>query len=401
VTAPVRHGLPDPAFDAWVARARSVRIEDVAAEFRLRLRGRIERVGPCPECGGTDRFALNTRKQIFNCRACGGGDVIRLVQKVTGCDFLAACERLAGAAPPRGQGHMPSPAALAALEEARARKRAEAEAKAAQWRERERTRLWGTWSKADAAAGSPVEAYLGVRGVPLPPGAHLRFAPDHILWGEPADNGCGRARPVLHRGPAMLAAIADPDGRFCGLHATWISLADPDGKARVLDPETGELAPAKKTRGSLNGGRIELVRHRAPRRLVLGEGIETVLSVWAALAAAGEDCSDTAFWTSISLANMGGKALASAPHPTKTVTGRDGVERPWKVPGPDPDPAAAAIPIPETVGELFLLGDGDSDRFLTETALVRAARRFARPGLTIRAAFAPDGMDFNTLWRLS
>ena len=43
----------------------------------------------------------------------------------------------------------------------------------------------------------------------------------------------------------------------------------------------------------------------------------------------------------------------------------------------------------------LLLGDGDSEAVLTQTTLERARRRYARPGLTIRTAMAPDGGDFN------
>jgi hypothetical protein len=44
-------------------------IETVVAKFGLQLRrqGR-ELVGPCPTCGGRDRFAVNPSKQLWNCR---------------------------------------------------------------------------------------------------------------------------------------------------------------------------------------------------------------------------------------------------------------------------------------------------------------------------------------------
>src|SRR5690606_36500822 len=89
---------------------------------------------------------------------------------------------------------------------------------------------------------------------------------------------------VIHRGPAMLAAIVGPDGAFSGLHITWIDLAQPKGKALIIDPDTGEELASKKVRGLKKGGRIELIRSASPHTLVLGEGIETVLSVWTALA---------------------------------------------------------------------------------------------------------------------
>jgi hypothetical protein len=53
------------AFDAWIARARAVPIELEVERRGIKLRGRIDRVGPCPGCGGTDRFSINTKKQLF------------------------------------------------------------------------------------------------------------------------------------------------------------------------------------------------------------------------------------------------------------------------------------------------------------------------------------------------
>jgi putative DNA primase/helicase len=79
-------------------RAREVLIEDEIARRAIRLRGNgAERTGPCPRCGGDDRFSINTAKQVFNCRHCGvGGDVIALVQHLDGVDFHATCRTLAG-----------------------------------------------------------------------------------------------------------------------------------------------------------------------------------------------------------------------------------------------------------------------------------------------------------------
>ncbi len=68
--------------DDWVPRARAVRIEDEIRRRGIALKGNgSERVGPCPKCGGVDRFGVNIRKQLWNCRGCGvGGDVIKLVE---------------------------------------------------------------------------------------------------------------------------------------------------------------------------------------------------------------------------------------------------------------------------------------------------------------------------------
>jgi CHC2 zinc finger len=86
---------------ALIDKARAVPIEAVIAERNIKLSpGRIERCGPCPMCGGRDRFSINVRKQVFNCRGCGAkGDVIALVGVLDGVDFRAAVETLAGPEP--------------------------------------------------------------------------------------------------------------------------------------------------------------------------------------------------------------------------------------------------------------------------------------------------------------
>ena len=120
-----------------------------------------------------------------------------------------------------------------------------------------------------------------------------------------------------------------------------------------------------------------------------------MLSVWTALAALGRDLTEMAFLSSIDLGNLGGKAADSVVHPTlKTAAGRA-----QRVPGPQPDLSAPGILIPDTVDDVVILGDGDSDRFTTRCAIVRAAARFAKPGRSVRVAWAPEGRDFNDLRR--
>jgi DNA primase len=99
-------GLRSAALEAWSAKARAVRIEDEIARRGIKLkRTGIEHVGPCPKCGGEDRFAINVAKQVFHCRGCDvGGDVIKLVEHLDGLDFIAACTALTGEPPPKGNG---------------------------------------------------------------------------------------------------------------------------------------------------------------------------------------------------------------------------------------------------------------------------------------------------------
>jgi hypothetical protein len=99
-------GLRSAALEAWSAKARAVRIEDEIARRGIKLkRTGIEHVGPCPKCGGEDRFAINVAKQVFHCRGCDiGGDVIKLVEHLDGVDFIAACTALTGEPPPKANG---------------------------------------------------------------------------------------------------------------------------------------------------------------------------------------------------------------------------------------------------------------------------------------------------------
>ncbi|MBO0715749.1 MAG: AAA family ATPase [Rhizobiales bacterium] len=91
------------ASDALIETARSVPIEDVITRYghKLRRSGQ-ERIGPCPKCGGTDRFSINVKENVWHCRQCKpdsiAGDVIGLVEWLYGDKFEEAVERLTGEA---------------------------------------------------------------------------------------------------------------------------------------------------------------------------------------------------------------------------------------------------------------------------------------------------------------
>jgi hypothetical protein len=110
-----------------IERARAVDILSVATHYGARLRkaGGGEFAGPCPLCGGRDRFNVNVRKGIWICRGCDkGDDVIALVRHLDGCGFNEAIARLTGetrptpqfaAASPQCQRAQPSPSRARAL----------------------------------------------------------------------------------------------------------------------------------------------------------------------------------------------------------------------------------------------------------------------------------------------
>jgi hypothetical protein len=239
------------------------------------------------------------------------------------------------------------------------------------YREKERGRLYDIWKHALPPVGTPVEHYLAVRRLPLPPDAsqRLRFVDQMPYYeGQEVIEGRKRAR-IVHRGPAMAAPIIGPDHKFRGLHLTYLDPSKPSGKARILHPETGEIMPARKVRGLKAGGHIPLVGPHQPRRLVIGEGIETTLAMWSILT--DEERDGTGFWAAVDLGNLGGKAKNTILHPTL----KDTAGRARRVPGPDPDFGSAALNVPSQVEEVVLLGDSDSDHVITSCALYRAQLR--------------------------
>lgn len=203
----------------------------------------------------------------------------------------------------------------------------------------------------EGIAGTPVEAYLAGRGIPLAelgrqPRA-LRFLPG--CW-------CGEVRGPL---PAMLAAITNGDGAHVGTHRTWIATDDAGQwrKAALRDP--------KKTLGPYAGGFIPLWRGASGKPLrdapqgeavAIAEGIETALSV--ALA-----CPELRVLAAVALSNM------------------------------------ARVMLPPSVAEVILCADNDEGNPQAAALLNRAAERFAAEGRRVRIARPPSGKDFNDTLR--
>ena len=88
-------------------QAKQADIREVAGRYTtLKRVTAIEGAGPCPICGGRDRFSVNGHKQVWNCRGCDrGGDVIALMQHVEALPFREAVERLTGERGPAPRPH--------------------------------------------------------------------------------------------------------------------------------------------------------------------------------------------------------------------------------------------------------------------------------------------------------
>ena len=184
------------------------------------------------------------------------------------------------------------------------------------------------WQRCRAIDGTHAEAYLRARAIHRCRFPALRFHPALFY----RDGG------RMRRLPALVAAVTGADGSVTGVHRTW------------LDPSRPAKAPVARPRKAL--GRVHgfAVRFGAPASgtLLVGEGIETVLSLVTAMP-------DTVAAAALSAGSLG----AFAP--------------------------------PAGLARLVIARDNDPDG---ERAAERLARRCARAGVATHVLI-PEGEDFN------
>lgn len=407
--------------DLFIEEARQVSIAQAVPLLGLKLAGkRDEHAGPCPVCGGTDTFAFNTRKNKWNCRTggVGGQDAIGLAAHVLGLTlstregFLEACAAVSGRPVPDGgerESDADRAARLARLEALRLKhyeEMARQQADANDFRDRERRRARGIYEAAAPLRGSGMtfgRFYLQRRGCGVPDDRWLHVADDVTYWH--GQDELGRPAP-LHSGPAMIAPfislppVADGEGfEIIGCHITWIDLDRPTKyRPAIVDPKTGELLPTKKMRGTKQGGLIPLAGRLGALRWLGAEGIENTLAFarWEGFRG------DTFYFAAGDLGNLAGPADPKSrfAHPEVTKPDRNGIARPVMVAGPVPlirPDRADAMVVADHVDELVLLGDADSERVMTASAMARAKARHARPGRLIPVVWPRPGTDFAAL----
>ncbi|WP_037281989.1 DUF7146 domain-containing protein [Rubellimicrobium mesophilum] len=191
-------------------------------------------------------------------------------------------------------------------------------------------RALALWKASGPASGTLVETYLASRGLVLPPGDVLRFHP-------------GLKHPSGGRWPAMVARVTRGlDGAPLAIHRTFLA-RDGAGKAPV--------SPDKMMLGPTRGGVVRLAE--ASERVMVGEGIETCLSVMQALG--GQPS-----WAALSTSGL------------------------------------RSLDLPSSVREVVILADGDDPG---EAAARAAAQRWQRDGRRVRIARPLLGQDFNDLLR--
>ncbi len=208
--------------------AHRIPVEHIINGRGIKLRGKIERVGPCPICGGTDRFSINTKKQLFNCRGCRkGGDVIALVQFLDGCDFREACAILTGETPSHSV----------------ERQAVERVSGIGDYERQQHDKAQRLWRGSKAAAGTRVENYLHWRlngnAGPLP--ATVRYLPPFKSDHHPA--------MIVPYGLKAITAVqltllkADGSGK-ADIEPNKITIASPAGMPMVIAPPNDLLGLA-------------------------------------------------------------------------------------------------------------------------------------------------------------
>lgn len=433
--------------DLFIASAREVSIAEAAPRLGLMLKGSgAEQAMPCPQCGGKDRFALNTIKNKWNCRggSVGGNDAIGMAAHILGLDvgrrpeFLEACSAVLGEAVPD--------AGEQVSEERRAEIRAEAQARADQaardaaerdreandYRERELAKCRGIYEAASPKwlmrdAAYYIAARTGLDVLETERLHAVRFADQLTYWhgrderGNPRDIWCG---------PALVLPFVDGAGELIGIHRTWIDLGrapkfrpalfglakagadagreDRAGPPTAHWPSKPDLAAGlyeplatKKMRGSKKGGLLPLAGEMTAARWVVGEGIENVIAWFAAEMAEDKDLAHSTFYAAAGdISNLAGAAARTGrfAHPSETKINAKGAARPVMMPSPEPDleRLAEGFPLAAHVRELLFLGDGDSEPVWTAAHMARAearARAIA-PGIEATTAWPPRGHDW-------
>lgn len=84
-----------------LSNIKDIPLYDLALAYHIELtqKSSNEYCAPCPACGGTDRFVIDTDKNMWFCRKSenghrDNGDTIEFIMLVEGCDFKSACTKL-------------------------------------------------------------------------------------------------------------------------------------------------------------------------------------------------------------------------------------------------------------------------------------------------------------------
>src|SRR5688572_29910348 len=225
--------------------------------------------GPCPNCGGKDRFRFDDLggRGTWICNGCGAGDAFNLLQRVHGWDFRETRRRILEVAglSDGGRGTVPSPPTMAVLRPPLP----------AAPTGRVQNLLRTTTTPDDV--GDVIDYLRGRALWPVPSGCTLRA---HASW-EYWDRREDETPYVVGRYPALVAALHDVLGELVTAHVTYLERG-----AKLQGRESRKILSKLSGRRGCAVQLFPLVGNE----LGIAEGIETALAahmlhgipVWAA-----------------------------------------------------------------------------------------------------------------------
>lgn len=227
------------------------RWRNMLPQFGVDSRFLSGRHGPCPMCGGHDRFRFDNRDGAgtFICSQCGAGDGFKLLMQIKGWDFKRVAEEIeaiVGSVEPEHQ---------------KRQTRNEQDLRSAM------NALWA--NGALIGPDDPVSRYLKGRAI------RLSEYPASLRYVERCRYDSGDWHP------AMIAKVVAPDGKPTTIHRTYL---DWSGK-KITSGDPRKMMPGQIAKGSA----VRLAP--VAKSLGIAEGIETALSAsiiwgvgcWAAL----------------------------------------------------------------------------------------------------------------------
>ena len=225
--------------------------------------------GPCPICGGKDRFRFDDKgKGLFFCNQCGSGDGIKLLQLYYGWDFKYALQDIQDAI---GEPHINRPI--------RSHNMLSTKDLCTSDRSKMILKLWE--ESHPIIPSDPAGQYLVSRGIMLDPCPEaIRIHPQLPYY----DDG-----QLIGYYPAMMAKVSNLSGEIVTIHRTYLTSSGQ--KAPVSSPK--KLMSAIRPGASI-GSAIRLL-DPINGQLAIAEGIESALSfhilselpAWATLSALG------------------------------------------------------------------------------------------------------------------
>jgi putative DNA primase/helicase len=276
----------------WVDETRNAaqgQWRGILAALGIEVPGSTHKHGPCPGCGGRDRFRFDDKqgRGTFICSAGGGepiaGDGFLLLQHVRGWRFIDAARAVAGVLgiDPSQRGELvPTQAEQIGRHRVRITRMLMDEQAESEKRERAKKAIQATlqgckpinqvsavWTYLTQTRGIPEKYVAAAQDLLAHPGLEYFYKPSRE-----------ERSTTLGTYPALIGVCRSQSGEIISLHRTYVT---PQGQKLALkDPRrTGETLAARKLMTPIDERHYAIALYAPVNgRLGVSEGIETALS---------------------------------------------------------------------------------------------------------------------------